>query len=54
MSGVKWDRDIGRKSESGASKRKRKIELVRNNLELSGSLLKFLKRNGDASVSNKD
>jgi hypothetical protein len=52
--GCKRDRDLGRKSESGASKRKIKAELQRNNLELSGSLLKILKRNDDASVSNKD
>jgi hypothetical protein len=54
MSGDKWDRDLGRKFESVASKRKRKPELERKNLELSESLLTFLKRNDDASVSNKD
>jgi hypothetical protein len=48
------DRDLGRKFESGTSKRKRKAELQRKNPELCGSLLKLLKRNGDASVSNKD
>jgi hypothetical protein len=53
MSGVKRDRDLGREFESGASKRKIKAELERKNLELSGSLLKFFKRD-DASVSNKD
>jgi hypothetical protein len=53
MSGVERDLDLGRKFESGASKRKRKAELELKNLELSGSLLKFFKRNDDASVSNK-
>jgi hypothetical protein len=33
---------------------KRKSELERKNIELSESLVKFLKRNDDASVSNKD
>jgi hypothetical protein len=54
MLGVKRGRDLGRKFGFGASKRKRKTELERKNLEFSGSLLKFLKRNDDASVSNKD
>jgi hypothetical protein len=54
MSGVKRDLDLGRKFESGASRRKRKAKLERKNLELSGSHLKLLKRNDDASVSNKD
>jgi hypothetical protein len=54
MSGVKRDRDSGRKFESRVSKRKIKAELERNNLELSGSLLRFFKINDDASVSNKD
>jgi hypothetical protein len=54
MSGfVKRDRDLGRESETVASKRKRKAELERKNLELSAKLLKFLKKNDDASVSNK-
>jgi hypothetical protein len=52
ISGVKRNRNLGRKFESGASKRRRKAELERKNIELSGSLLKFLKRNDDASVSN--
>jgi hypothetical protein len=54
MSGVKRDRDLGRKFDSGASKRKSKAELERKNLELSGSLLKFVKINYDARISNKD
>jgi hypothetical protein len=54
MSGVKWDRDIGREFESSACKRKNKSELEGTNLELSGSLQKSLKENVDASVSNKD
>jgi hypothetical protein len=54
MSGVKRNRDLGRKFESGASKRKRKAQLERKNIELSRSLAKFLKRNDDVSVSNKD
>jgi hypothetical protein len=54
MSGVKRDRDLGRKFQSGASERKIKDEIQGKNLELSGSLLKFLKRNDDARVSNKD
>jgi hypothetical protein len=54
MSGVKWDGYLGKKFESSASKRKRKAELEPKNLELSASLLKFLKRNDDASLSNKD
>jgi hypothetical protein len=41
MSGVERYRDTGRKFESGASKIKRKAELERKNLELSGSPLKF-------------
>jgi hypothetical protein len=53
-SGVKQDLDFGRKFESGAYKRKRKAEFERKNLEVSGSHLQFLKRNNDASVSNKD
>jgi hypothetical protein len=32
----------------------KKAELERKNQELGGSLLIFLKRNDDASVSNKD
>jgi hypothetical protein len=52
MSGVKQDHDLGRKSESVASKRK--AELERKNLELSESLPKFLKRNDDASVCYKE
>jgi hypothetical protein len=51
---LKWDGDLGRKSESGASKRRRKSELRRKNIELSDSLLKFLKINDDESVRNKD
>jgi hypothetical protein len=43
MSGVKRDRDLGRKFESGAFKRKIKAVLERKNVELCGSLLKFLK-----------
>jgi hypothetical protein len=53
MSGVKRDRDLGRKFEPGASKRKVKAELERKNLELSGSLLKFSKRNDDARKVTK-
>jgi hypothetical protein len=53
MSGVKQNRNLGRKFASGVSKRKRKAELERKNLEFSGSLLKFLKRNEDASVSKR-
>jgi hypothetical protein len=44
MSGVKRDRDLGCKFEFDASKRKRKAELERKNLELSRSVLKFLKK----------
>jgi hypothetical protein len=33
MSGVKQNRDLGRKFETGASKRKRKTELQQKNLE---------------------
>jgi hypothetical protein len=47
MSGVKRDRDL-MKFESGAA------EFERKNLQLSGPLLKLLKRNDDAIVSNKD
>jgi hypothetical protein len=54
MSDVKRDHDLGRKFESGASKRKRKAELERNNIDIIGSLLTFLKRHDVASVSNKD
>jgi hypothetical protein len=54
MVDVKRNRDLGRKFEFGASKGKRKAESERKNLELSGELQKFLKRNDDASVSNKD
>jgi hypothetical protein len=54
MAGVKRDRDLGRKFVSSTSKRKIKAELEWKNLELSGSLIKFLKRNDDASVSKKD
>jgi hypothetical protein len=54
MLGVKRDHDLERKFEPDASKRKGKVELERKNLELSGSLLKFFKRNDNASVSNKD
>jgi hypothetical protein len=50
----KRDCDLGRKFESSASRRKRKAELQQKNLELGGPLLKFLKRNHNASVSNKD
>jgi hypothetical protein len=50
-SGFKQDRNLGRKFESGASKRKREAELERKNLELSTSLLKFLERNDDESVT---
>lgn len=35
--------DLGAQFESGASKRKRKVELELKILELSGSLLNFLK-----------
>jgi hypothetical protein len=51
--GVKWDHNLGRKFESSASKRK-KAELEQKNLELSRSVLKLLKRNDTASVSNED
>jgi hypothetical protein len=51
MSDVKPDRDLGGQNESGASKRKREAELERKNLELSGSLLHFLKRIEEASLS---
>jgi hypothetical protein len=44
MLGVKRDHDVGRKFESGASKRKRKAELERKTLEVSGSLLKFFEK----------
>jgi hypothetical protein len=53
MSGVKRDRDLRRKFESGASKRKIKAELERKNLELCGPLLKFLKINDDARKVTK-
>jgi hypothetical protein len=33
---------------------KEKEKLERKNLEVSGPLIKFLKRNDDARVSNKD
>jgi hypothetical protein len=52
-----WGQETGGEDKSvtsGASKRKRKAELEWKNLELSASLLKFLKRNDDASVNNKD
>jgi hypothetical protein len=52
MSGVKRDRDLGRKFEAVASKRKRQPELQRKNLELSRSHIKVLKRNDDESVNN--
>jgi hypothetical protein len=52
MSGVELYRYLGRKPESGVSKRTAVSE--RNNLELSGSLLNFLEINDDASVSNED
>jgi hypothetical protein len=54
LSVVKRDRDLGRKFESGVSKRKRKAELLRKNQERSVSLLKFYKINEDASARNKD
>jgi hypothetical protein len=54
MLGVKQDHDLGTKFASGAPKRKRKAELEQKNPELSGSFVKFLKRNDDASVTNKD
>ncbi|CAG5047441.1 unnamed protein product [Parnassius apollo] len=38
------DRDKGRKWESGALKRKRKVEAVISNQTLSSSMLKFLKK----------
>jgi hypothetical protein len=53
MSGVKRDCDLGIEFEFGASKRKIKAESERKNLELSWSLLKLLKRNDDASVSDE-
>lgn len=56
VSCVKRDRDLGRKFESGASncERKRKAVLERKSVELNGPFLQFLKRNCDASVSNRD
>jgi hypothetical protein len=53
VSGAKQNRVSGRKFESVASKRKRKTELQRKNLELSRSFIKFLKTNDDTSASNK-
>jgi hypothetical protein len=52
MSGVKWDRNLGKKCKSGVSIRKRKAELEWKNLELSGSPLNFFKWNDDASVTD--
>jgi hypothetical protein len=51
MSGVKWDRDLGRKFESGASNIKIKAELERKNLELSGSLSNIFKNKLHASIT---
>lgn len=48
-SGIKYDRDLGRKFEPSVAKRKIKAEIQRQNLELSRSLLNFLERNDDAS-----
>ncbi|CAG4956030.1 unnamed protein product [Parnassius apollo] len=42
--GPSRDRDKGRKWESGALKRKRKVEAVISNQALSSSMLKFLKK----------
>jgi hypothetical protein len=52
MSSVNHDCGLGRKFQSTPSKRKRKSELEQKNPELNCSLLKFFKRNYDASVSN--
>jgi hypothetical protein len=53
MSGVKQYLNLGRKFESGASKRKIKAELQQKNLELGRSLSTFFK-NVSPSASNKD
>ncbi|KAK4880038.1 hypothetical protein RN001_008184 [Aquatica leii] len=42
--GPSRDRDIGRKWESGASKRKRKAETIMSNQAMSSSMMKFLKK----------
>lgn len=42
--GPSRDRDVGRKWESGASKRKRKAETAISNQALSSSMMKFLKK----------
>jgi hypothetical protein len=44
---------VGRKFESGASKKERNVEMEKKNKELNGSLLKFLARNENACYSNK-
>jgi hypothetical protein len=45
--------DVGRKFESGASKRTRKVELEKKNKEVNGSLLNFLTRDEATCLKNK-
>lgn len=54
MSGSSRDRDTGRKWESGASKRKRKAEMMQVNQAMSTSMMKFLNKTSTSTTTDLD
>lgn len=50
MSSSSKDKETGRKWESGASKRKRKAEIILSNQSMSSSMMKFLNKSNASSV----
>lgn len=54
MSGSSKDRDTGRKWESGASKRKRKAEMMQVNQAMSTSMMKFLNKTSTSTTTDLD